>query len=343
MASVGHIAVGLAAARAYRGAGPPPWTSMALWSALSLLPDADVVGFALGVQYGDPWGHRGATHSLTFSAAVGLAIGLVAPRFRLPAARTALTAILVLASHAALDSMTDGGLGCALLWPFDLTRYFAPWRPIPVAPIGLAFFTPDGGTVTLIELVLFSPACWFALRSRRRQATPSAAGGLLVLWLMAVWLISSGDRFREAIVGFVLREDTAYASGFSDNAFRTITRGTPDREVRRLLGAPVAESWFFSPEGQPFQPAMTRSATSLTDQCLTVTFEAGAVRTALDRDACRMRGVESGMSPADAERALGAPPESCWRYSWSPRNRHHRLRMLCFLNGRVESVVRQWN
>ena len=67
MASVGHIAVGMAAARAYRGAGPPLWSSMTQWSALSLLPDADVVGFALGVQYGDPWGHRGATHSLALT------------------------------------------------------------------------------------------------------------------------------------------------------------------------------------------------------------------------------------------------------------------------------------
>ena len=42
--------------------------------------------------------------------------------------------------------MIDGGLGCALFWPFDLTRYFAPWRPIPVAPIGMDFFSPHGAT-----------------------------------------------------------------------------------------------------------------------------------------------------------------------------------------------------
>jgi inner membrane protein len=106
---------------------------MATWSALSLLPDVDVIGFALGVQYGDEWGHRGATHSLTFSIALGLAIGLAARWLNRSAVRTALAATAVLASHALLDTMTDGGLGCALLWPFDLTRYFAPWRPIPVA------------------------------------------------------------------------------------------------------------------------------------------------------------------------------------------------------------------
>ena len=130
MASLGHIAVGMAASRFDRPNDAPRWSSMAWWSALSLLPDADVVGFSLGVNYGDPWGHRGATHSFTFSVVVGLAVGLAARWWRLPGlkrpGRAALIAIVVLASHAILDTMTDGGLGCALFWPFDLTRVLRP-------------------------------------------------------------------------------------------------------------------------------------------------------------------------------------------------------------------------
>ena len=331
----------MAAARAYRR-GVPQWSSMAWWSALALLPDADVIGFALGVQYADPWGHRGATHSLTFSAALGLAIGLAAPRFKQPAVRTALFASLVLASHALLDTMTDGGLGCALLWPFSLTRYFAPWRPIPVAPIGLAFFSRYGGLVALTELALFSPALVYALRSRQVQVKRAATGFFLALWLVSVWIISSADPVREAIVGLVLREDTAYASGFSERAFRTITPGMSEPQVRGLLGAPLRESWFYSPRGQPFQPAMTRSASSFEDECLAISFDAGAVATALHPEACKRVGIEPGVSVRDVERLLGSPPESCWRYSWSPRNRHHRSRMVCFLNARVEIVFRQW-
>ena len=343
MASVGHVAVGMAAARVYRG-GPPPWSSMALWSALSLLPDADVIGFALGVQYADPWGHRGATHSLTFSAALGLAIGLAAPHFKRPAVRTAVMASVVLASHALLDTMTDGGLGCALLWPFDLTRYFAPWRPIPVAPIGLAFFSPYGGLVALTEAVLFSPVLVFALlRSGPLRAKRAVIGSFLVLWLMFVWLLSSGDPVREAIVGFVLREDTAYASRYSEKAFRAITPGMSDQEVQRILGAPIGQSWFYSPKGQPFQPAMTRSASAFQDECLAITFDAGAVATALDRNACKKAGIEIGLSLGDVERLLGSPPESCWRYTWSPRNQRYRMRMVCFLNDTAEMVIRQWN
>jgi inner membrane protein len=205
MASLGHIAVGMAAAR-FQHKTVPRWSSMAWWSALSLLPDADVVGFALGVNYGDPWGHRGATHSITWSVALGVAIGLAARRFNRPAlrlagarsgqaGRTTLIASVVLASHAVLDTMTDGGLGCALFWPFDLTRYFAPWRPIPVAPIGLAFFSPYGGIIALTELVLFSPVLLFALRSRKidtkRLTMPIAF--FVAFWAAAVWLISSDN------------------------------------------------------------------------------------------------------------------------------------------------------
>src|SRR5712691_1242392 len=92
-----------------------------------------------------------------FVMGIAAAIGLAAPRLRLPRLRTWALASLVLVSHGLLDTLTDGGLGCALLWPFDLTRYFAPWRPIPVAPIGLGFFSIYGLTVTLTELVIFSP------------------------------------------------------------------------------------------------------------------------------------------------------------------------------------------
>jgi len=130
MASIGHIAVGMAAARAHDPQRPPRWPSLALWSALSLLPDIDVVGFLRGVPYGAPWGHRGATHSLTLAIVGGIAVGVAARWFKRPALRLAVFASLVLASHGLLDTMTDGGLGAALRWPFSLTRYFARlWGP----------------------------------------------------------------------------------------------------------------------------------------------------------------------------------------------------------------------
>ena len=49
---------------------------------LAMLPDADVIGFALGIDYADPWGHRGATHSLAFAVLTAGVIALLWKRAR---------------------------------------------------------------------------------------------------------------------------------------------------------------------------------------------------------------------------------------------------------------------
>ena len=178
MASIGHVAMGLTAARWLhppQRSGAQLLGSMVFWSGLSLAPDLDVVGFYFGVNYGDAWGHRGATHSLAF--ALGVAILAFAWRSWLPAARSfsvsarklALVAFLVTASHGLLDTLTDGGLGCALLWPFNNERLFAPWNPIPVSPLGLRFLSSRGLSVALVELALFSPFFLYALLPRRKR------------------------------------------------------------------------------------------------------------------------------------------------------------------------------
>jgi inner membrane protein len=173
MASIGHVLVGAAASKAYRTGQRTTWSPVAaavLWSALSLLPDVDVVGFKLGIRYADEWGHRGATHSIAFALAVAAVVGLIARALRLPAWRTTLVAALVVASHPLLDTMTDGGLGCALLWPLSNQRFFAPWRPIPVAPIGPAFLSLRGLRIAVTEVVAMSPFLIYALWPRRGRA-----------------------------------------------------------------------------------------------------------------------------------------------------------------------------
>jgi inner membrane protein len=180
MASIGHVAVGMAAARLGAGAPVPRGQlvlSMFVWSALSLLPDADVVGLAFGIRYGDPWGHRGATHSFAFALMLGALVGLAARGLRRPALTSALLASLVLASHGLLDALTDGGRGCALFWPFSDSRHFAPIRPIPVAPIGFAFLSRRGLQVALAELVIFAPVFAYALWPRRHRAQANGSPG----------------------------------------------------------------------------------------------------------------------------------------------------------------------
>jgi inner membrane protein len=174
MASIGHVAIGLAARRWYERDQTPPWaplTSMVVWSSISLLPDADVYGFALGVPYAAPWGHRGATHSLMFAALVGVVACLVARAAKLPVLRSTLLVAAVVASHGMLDTLTDGGLGCALLWPFTDERFFAPWTPLPVAPIGRGFISMEGLRVATTELAAFSIPFLYGLWPKRKGAS----------------------------------------------------------------------------------------------------------------------------------------------------------------------------
>lgn len=173
MASIGHVAIGLAAGRFYtapQGLRRRLIPAMAVFSALSLLPDADVIGFALGVPYAHPFGHRGASHALSVALVFGVLAGLLARRAGLPRARSALVTAIVVASHGLADALTDGGLGIGLLWPLSSERFFAPWRPIPVAPIGMRFFSPRGLRVAAVEAVYFLPLGLYALWPRRRSS-----------------------------------------------------------------------------------------------------------------------------------------------------------------------------
>jgi inner membrane protein len=168
MASIGHIAVGMAAARFWNR---KRWVNAAFnLSMLSLWPDIDAVGFRFGIRYEDAFGHRGASHSLLLAVVVALGAYAYARWKELPALRTSLVAGVVAMSHGVLDTMTfGGGLGCALLWPFSTERIWAPeaLRIIPVSPIGLGIVSTRGLYVLAVETLIFSPFFVYALKPRR--------------------------------------------------------------------------------------------------------------------------------------------------------------------------------
>ena len=118
-----------------------------------MLPDADVIGFRFGVDYADRWGHRGATHSFAFAAAAAL-LAIAVLRLRKYWIAAAYL-FIAMASHGLFDTLTNGGLGAALFWPFDDNRYFAPITPIAVSPIGIDNFISARGF-----RVLVSEAIW---------------------------------------------------------------------------------------------------------------------------------------------------------------------------------------
>ena len=121
----------------------------------SILPDVDVIGFHLGIPYQSPWGHRGFTHSVAFAAVLGLLL-MPLSRYLNSAPRVVFSFCFVSCiSHGILDAMTNGGLGIAFFWPLSNNRYFFPFRPIQVSPIGITSFFSEWGF-----RVLVSEAVW---------------------------------------------------------------------------------------------------------------------------------------------------------------------------------------
>ncbi len=119
------------------------------------LPDFDVVAFKLGIAYHDAFGHRGFSHSLLFAAILGALAALACRPLHSGPLKAGLWVALATASHSLLDAMTNGGLGVAWFWPWSDARYFMPFHPIAVSPIGLSRFLSERGL-----LVLQSEARW---------------------------------------------------------------------------------------------------------------------------------------------------------------------------------------
>jgi inner membrane protein len=120
----------------------------------SILPDADAIGFRLGIHYGNVMGHRGFSHSLVFALAIGLLGMLLASWLRAGKSAAFWVLLISMVSHDVLDAMTNGGLGTAFFSPLSNQRFFFPWRPIQVAPLSpWRFIGARGWTVLQSELV----------------------------------------------------------------------------------------------------------------------------------------------------------------------------------------------
>jgi inner membrane protein len=173
MASLGHVAIGMACGRAFSSDRAAARKAAWIFTGVSLWPDLDAAGFLFGISYRAWIGHRGATHSLVVALLIGLAGYAIAQRRNLPLRRTTILTTIAATSHALLDIVTfGGGLGCALLWPISDERFWAPIRFIPISPIGLRIFSPYGMRVLLTEAAIFAPLFIYALWPRRAAAEP---------------------------------------------------------------------------------------------------------------------------------------------------------------------------
>jgi inner membrane protein len=123
-----------------------------LGAATAVVPDLDYFGFVNQVPYASLWGHRGISHSIVFAVAVGFIAMLAANRkIKFLSVDFFSLFFLTTISHALIDACTNGGLGVALFAPYNTHRYFFPWHPIEVSPMGLGFFSARGIAVLISE------------------------------------------------------------------------------------------------------------------------------------------------------------------------------------------------
>jgi len=174
---------------------PPGRMPMRYWVTLAIvaaLPDADVIGFALGLPYGHMLGHRGLTHSLPFAAVLAAIVVRLLSRGREWHRRwPALWAVMfaAIASHGVLDALTNGGQGIAFLAPLSAARWHFPWRPILVSPIGIGpFFSAYGVRVLQNEFIwLWLPSLAVAAVTALARRGPRAARGIESRAVEARW------------------------------------------------------------------------------------------------------------------------------------------------------------
>lgn len=131
------------------------WATMAC----AMVPDLDVIAFAFGIPYGHVLGHRGLSHSLFFAMLLAGALSTLLLRSEalgvLRRGRLFLLLFAATISHGLIDALTDGGLGIAFFAPFDTQRYFLPWQPLTVPPIGVRPMFSQWGLSVVVSEVLY--------------------------------------------------------------------------------------------------------------------------------------------------------------------------------------------
>jgi len=165
---LGHSAIAVAASLS-SGSIRRSWKLLVLSIFCSILPDADVIGYQwLYIPYNSFFGHRGFFHSPFFAALLSMIIVLLFYRKEASfskQSRLFLYFFLLTSSHGVMDAMTNGGHGIALLSPFSNYRYFLPWTPIQVSPLGIkAFLSQRGFAVLKNEFFwIWMPSCFIVI------------------------------------------------------------------------------------------------------------------------------------------------------------------------------------
>jgi inner membrane protein len=153
---IGHAFISIALGKSF-SRHKRTWKIILIAILCAIIPDIDVIGFQFGISYGSFWGHRGFSHSFVFALLFSLLVtGIFYKKLFLSKKGIILILFFFIcgASHSILDALTNGGHGVAFFSPFNNDRYFFPFTPIKVSPIGvMRFFSERGVKVIRNEII----------------------------------------------------------------------------------------------------------------------------------------------------------------------------------------------
>jgi membrane-bound metal-dependent hydrolase YbcI (DUF457 family) len=143
------------------------WWVAALGACFAIAPDVDFGFDVVGI----PGGHRGFTHSLTFSLAVGFVLLLWLGWAR---RREAVAYAAAVASHGLLDwATTRRGAGVELLWP--LTDAYMRLGVVSFSEYPIGFAAREVAFWLALEFAVFVPLLLAVVWWRGRAPFPEGA------------------------------------------------------------------------------------------------------------------------------------------------------------------------
>ncbi len=156
---VSHSIIGIFASKIFRVSNKPKFWILSI--ICPALPDADMIGYYLGVPYDHLFGHRGISHSIFFALLLGLLVYfLFFRKENLSKFKSFMIFIyfsFITMSHGLLDMLTNATHGIPFFAPFDNTRYFFPYRPINAPSLDIEYFFREQFFEVLVgEIILIA-------------------------------------------------------------------------------------------------------------------------------------------------------------------------------------------
>lgn len=143
---------------------------------------------------------------------------------------------------------------------------------------------------------------------------------VLIVASMHLYLL---DGIEGELYSIAFKEDTLYASGYTDNAFRRITPGIRESEVKEILNTPLDEAWIYK-----CGPALAGGTVGLSDNLVVHVHRFSGETTCL-------KGISAGMTEMELLRRMGQPIRKSLIYSRSRHDQSYRVRTVTLERGVV--------